>query len=51
MTKSNSQIIYKTDYLEEILEHFQDGIYITDNEANTVYLNHSYERIDRKSVV
>lgn len=33
------------DYLDMIFEHFQDGIYITDNEANTVYLNHSYERI------
>lgn len=50
MSKSNSQIIYKIDYLEEILEHFQDGIYITDNEANTVYLNHSYERISGLTV-
>lgn len=33
------------DYLESILEHVQDGIYITDNEANTVYINHSYELI------
>lgn len=33
------------DYLEAILENFHDGIYITDNEANTVYLNHSYELI------
>ena len=28
-----------------ILENVQDGIYITDSEANTVYLNHSYELI------
>ncbi len=33
------------DYLEAILENFHDGIYITDSEANTVYLNHSYELI------
>ncbi len=33
------------DYIDAIPEHSQDGIYITDNEANTVYLNHSYERI------
>ena len=33
------------DYLEAILENFHDGIYITDKEANTVYLNHSYELI------
>ena len=34
-----------------ILENFDDGIYITDQEANTVYLNHSYELISglRKS--
>lgn len=50
MANNNSQILYKTDYLEEILEHFQDGIYITDNEANTVYLNHSYERISGLTV-
>lgn len=33
------------DYLEAILDNFHDGIYITDKEANTVYLNHSYELI------
>lgn len=33
------------DYLDMILENVQDGIYITDSEANTVYLNHSYELI------
>lgn len=33
------------DYLEAILENFYDGIYIADSEANTVYLNHSYELI------
>lgn len=33
------------DYLEVILDNFQDGIYIADKEANTVYLNHSYELI------
>lgn len=33
------------DYLETILENFHDGIYITDSESNTVYLNHSYELI------
>lgn len=39
------------DYLGIILENFDDGIYITDQEANTVYLNHSYELISglRKS--
>ena len=29
------------DYLEAVLDNFHDGIYITDREANTVYLNHS----------
>lgn len=33
------------DYLEVILDNFRDGIYIADKEANTVYLNHSYELI------
>lgn len=39
------------DYLEAVLDNFHDGIYITDREANTVYLNHSYELISglRKS--
>ncbi len=37
--------IENQNYFNTILENFQDGIYITDNEANTVYLNHSYERI------
>ena len=32
-------------FLEPILEHFRDGIYITDGEANTVYMNHRYEQI------
>lgn len=50
MASNDQKLLYKTDYLEEILEHFQDGIYITDNEANTVYLNHSYERISGLTV-
>ncbi len=33
------------DYLEAVLEQSKDGIYITDSEANTVYLNHAYELI------
>ena len=39
------------DYLEAVLDNFHDGIYITDRESNTVYLNHSYELISglRKS--
>ena len=49
MENGKTQLI-KTDYLEEILEHFHDGIYITDDEANTIYLNHSYERISGLSV-
>jgi len=32
-------------YLEAIFDNFCDGIYITDGEANTIYLNHSYELI------
>lgn len=31
--------------LDLVLGNFQDGIYITDHKANTVYLNHSYEQI------
>ncbi len=31
------------DFLETVLEHVQDGIYITDSEANTIYINHKYE--------
>ena len=50
MQKDNLNFLYRSDYLEEILEHFHDGIYITDNEANTVYLNHSYERISGLNV-
>lgn len=38
-------LILSQDYLDMILENVQDGIYITDSEANTVYLNHSYELI------
>ena len=32
-------------YLEDILDGIQEGVYITDSEANTIYLNHSYELI------
>ncbi|MFV0465409.1 MAG: sigma 54-interacting transcriptional regulator [Lachnospiraceae bacterium] len=32
-------------YNEEIMELLSEGIYITDHEANTIYLNHSYELI------
>lgn len=39
---SNSQY---WDYLDEILDNVQEGIYITDSEANTVYINHTYEMI------
>lgn len=47
----NSEKIHVEDYLEAVLDNFHDGIYITDREANTVYLNHSYELISglRKS--
>ncbi len=31
--------------MDSILEIMQDGIYIADGEANTVYVNHSYELI------
>ncbi len=50
MAGKGEKLLYKTDYLEEILDLFDDGIYITDNEANTVYLNHSYERISGLTV-
>ena len=33
------------DYLEEILDNVQEGVYITDGEANTIYINHTYELI------
>lgn len=33
------------DSLEAVLDHVQEGIYITDSEANTVYMNHAYELI------
>lgn len=29
----------------DILEHVNDGIYITDHEANTIYINHRYEMV------
>lgn len=47
MSKNQQRIssLLVQDYLETILENFHDGIYITDSEANTVYLNHSYELI------
>lgn len=32
-------------YLEDILDGIQEGVYITDSEANTIYINHSYELI------
>ena len=32
-------------YAEIIFDSFDDGIYITDEQAVTLYLNHSYERI------
>lgn len=38
-------LFFGQDYLDEILENVQDGIYITDSEANTVYINHRYEMI------
>ncbi len=47
MSKNEQKIssLLVQDYLETILENFHDGIYIADSEANTVYLNHSYELI------
>lgn len=30
---------------EAVMESFYDGLYITDGSANTLYVNHSYERI------
>ena len=47
----NTENFHVEDYLEAVLDNFHDGIYITDCEANTVYLNHSYELISglRKS--
>lgn len=33
------------DITETILEYVNDGIYITDNEANTIYANHRYELV------
>ena len=47
----NPENFHVEDYLEAVLDNFHDGIYITDREANTVYLNHSYELISglRKS--
>lgn len=33
------------EYAEILFDNFDDGIYITDENAVTVYLNHSYERI------
>ena len=32
-------------YLEAVFDNYFDGIYITDGEANTIYLNHAYELI------
>ncbi|MCI8992430.1 MAG: sigma 54-interacting transcriptional regulator [Eubacterium sp.] len=47
MSKRNREIsdFLVQDYMENVLENFEDGIYITDSEATTIYLNHSYERI------
>ncbi|MCD8150937.1 MAG: sigma 54-interacting transcriptional regulator [Clostridiales bacterium] len=45
MNRQKETLPLEQDYLDDILENCQDGVYITDNEANTVYLNHSYERI------
>ncbi len=39
------QAFLTSDYFLNILDHFHDGIYITDSMANTIYLNYSYERI------
>lgn len=33
------------DNFEAVMESSYDGLYITDGQANTVYVNHSYERI------
>ncbi|MCD8232624.1 MAG: sigma 54-interacting transcriptional regulator [Clostridiales bacterium] len=45
MNQEKQMLLLEQDYLDAILENCQDGVYITDNEANTVYLNHAYERI------
>lgn len=45
MDKQDQTLLLGQNYLDAILEHCQDGVYITDNEANTVFLNHAYERI------
>ena len=34
-----------TEFVEILFDHFQDGIYVTDQDAVTIYLNSSYERI------
>ncbi|SFR72386.1 sigma 54-interacting transcriptional regulator [Anaeromicropila populeti] len=50
MEKNNS-LLNIHEYMEVVLDKFHDGIYITDGDANTIYLNDSYEAISglRKS--
>lgn len=48
MAEKNQEFVSNSqywDYLDDILDQVQEGIYITDSEANTVYINHTYEVI------
>lgn len=40
--KKTSEFTFSTEYLDAVIEHSFDGIYITDGEANTIKVNRSY---------
>lgn len=44
-TQSREGNISGQTFTETLLEYVSDGIYITDNEANTIYVNHRYELV------
>ncbi|MBQ7796199.1 MAG: sigma 54-interacting transcriptional regulator [Lachnospiraceae bacterium] len=41
-TKKTTETTFSNEYLDAVIEHSFDGIYITDGEANTIKVNRSY---------
>ncbi len=41
-TKKDTSVTFSNEFLDAIIEHSFDGIYITDGEANTIKVNRSY---------
>ena len=45
VSKKGNEVTLSSEYLDAIIEHSFDGIYITDGQANTIKVNRSYTTI------